>query len=137
MSYTIAELDEAIENEESDWEGSWFEFQDQLESGWGYEPVPEGTEGARVRYGVLSKYVEKDKPGLDIPGIGYAIQLDQYGGEDQGTSLWLVFQVTDEDGETRYFKRNGWYQSWQGGEYDGPTIEVQAVEKLVTVYEEI
>lgn len=137
MSYTIDDLDAAIEDEESDWEGSWFEFQDQLESDWGYEPVPEGTEDAWVRNGVLSKYVKKENPGLDIPGIGYAVQLDQYGGMDKGTDLWLVFQVTDKAGETRIFRRNGWYQSYDGGGYDGPTIEVKAVEKLVTVFEEI
>lgn len=110
MSYTIKELNKAIEDEENSWEGSWFEFEDQLEYG-------------------------DDE--VVVPGIGRATFVEQYGGEGKGEDLWMVFKVTSLDGAERYFRRSGYWASFVGGDYDGPTREVKATQKLMTVYEEI
>lgn len=71
---------------------------------------------------------------LVVPGLGTVTLVDSYGGEGQGDSYWIVFQV--DDGETkRVFKRDGWYASHDGSYLDGPTTEVKPVLKTITVWE--
>ncbi|MFE5290148.1 hypothetical protein ACFRAQ_34715 [Nocardia sp. NPDC056611] len=78
------------------------------------------------------------KAPLKLPGIGVIDDLAaSHGGEGQGDEYWLVFAVKDDAGQTRMFQRDGWYASFDGGHYDGPTFEVHPVQKVVTVYEEI
>lgn len=69
-----------------------------------------------------------------IPGLGTVTLEKQHGGEGQGDDYYLVFKVVDGD-TTRFFKINGWYQSFHGGEYDGPFVEVQKVERMEAFYE--
>jgi hypothetical protein len=58
----------------------------------------------------------------------------EYGGEGQGDAYWVVVSISD--GETaRYFRRDGWYASYDGGNLDGPTTEVAPQEKMIVVYE--
>lgn len=73
--------------------------------------------------------------GYDTP-IGLLKYVDEFGGEDQGSSYWFVFSLTQE-GLTRTFKRHGWYASHDGGYYDGPTTEVKPVEKTIVVWEDV
>lgn len=75
----------------------------------------------------------KDKV-LDLPSIGQARYVDNFGGEGEGDQYWFVFSVTDADGETRFFRRDGYYASFYGGYYDGPTEEVEQVEKTIKVW---
>ncbi|OHU63988.1 hypothetical protein [Mycobacteroides chelonae] len=110
MSYTIKELNKAIEDEENEWSGEWFEFGDQIEYG---------------------------DSGVVIPGIGRATLVEQYGGAGKGEDLWMIFKVTSLDGTERHFRRSGYWASFVGGDYDGPTRELKATQKLMTVYEEI
>ncbi|MEV0759565.1 hypothetical protein [Nocardia sp. NPDC050435] len=77
----------------------------------------------------------KDASFVVLPGIGAARILDEHGGEGQGDSYYFIFSVTDSDENVRIFHRDGWYQSHNGGYYEGPTTERVAQEKLVTVYE--
>ncbi|WP_099021225.1 hypothetical protein [Mycolicibacterium palauense] len=106
MSYTIAELDEAIENDEAPWGGSWHEF-------------------------------EYMSTGVGVPGIGTAKVLESKGGgEGSGEERWFVFSVENADG-TRIFKRHGWYASFVGSSFDGPTVEVKPVQKTITVWEKL
>jgi hypothetical protein len=44
----------------------------------------------------------------------------------------LIFSVGD-----RFFRKNGYYDSWAGGAWDGSLVEVRPREKMVTVYETI
>lgn len=120
--YTIKELDAAIENEETPWEGSWYEFEDAASSS---------------RQWVDDEWIDQGFRGVDIPGIGRAELLEQYGGEGQGDDLWQVFKVTDPEGNERIFRRTGWYASYSGGDYDGPTEAVKGVEKVITVWQPI
>lgn len=74
---------------------------------------------------------------VELEGIGQVRQVEQFGGMGDGDTQYIVISVTDEYGAVRLFKRNGWYQSFHGGEYDGPTEEVKPVDRIVTFYESI
>jgi hypothetical protein len=58
-----------------------------------------------------------------------------HGGEGQGDEYWSVYKFTDNvSGEQVFIKFDGWYQSYNGAEYEGLSV-VQPKEKLVTFYE--
>lgn len=58
----------------------------------------------------------------------------EYGGEGQGDQYWMVVSISDGT-TTRYFRRDGWYASYDGGTLDGETYEVKPQERLITFYE--
>lgn len=51
--------------------------------------------------------------GVDMPGVGTLVYVERYGGEGEGDQYWCIFKVGD-----RFFKIDGHYQSYSGGEYD-------------------
>jgi hypothetical protein len=57
-----------------------------------------------------------------------------YGGEGEGDQYWMVVSISDGE-TTRYFRKDGWYASYDGGYLDGDTYEVTPQEKVITVYE--
>lgn len=59
--------------------------------------------------------------------------VDEFGGEGQGDSYWSVYSFTKDD-ETVYVKFDGWYQSYNGAEYDS-WFFVKPVQVTVTQYE--
>ena len=66
--------------------------------------------------------------------------VESFGGEGEGERRWLVFKVTPKNGVVddaapRYFKKEGYYSSWDGSDWDGAFTEVRPVEKYVTAYE--
>lgn len=67
---------------------------------------------------------------------GYAIKLeDSYGGEGKGDEYWSVFSVT-HSGETKYFKIDGWYASYDGASMTGGIYDFFEVKKVpVQTYE--
>ena len=78
---------------------------------------------------------------IPVPNLGLVSIAESFGGEGQGDQYYLVFRVelapVDENGfrDVKYFRVDGYYSSYAGGEYDGPLYEVQPVERLVTFYE--
>jgi hypothetical protein len=64
---------------------------------------------------------------VEVPGLGKLIHTDSYGGEGQGDDYWVVFQAGDQ-----YFRVNGYYASYDGGELDGEVEEVEPHEVTVT-----
>lgn len=54
------------------------------------------------------------------------------GGEGQGDHIEFVFEVVDTG---QLFKKEGYYASHYGTDWDGPFREVHAVERMVTFYE--
>ena len=131
MSYTIGELDEAIENEEDEWGGSWHEFREAVDQTHECRRDADGNFLRDAKGLIIRDPLEV--PGAEIPGIGQAVLVDDFGGEGQGDQYWFVFKVTNADGE-RFFRRNGYYASFHGGDYDGPTDEVVAREKTIKVW---
>lgn len=140
MSYTIEQLDTAVEEGvdagDDSWAG-WHELLDGLETTSQWVVVPEGTPNAhRFSGGIWKSLVPLEVPGVAIPGIGQAVLVEDHGGsEGSGEERWFVFEVTDPEGNKRIFRRDGYYASFDGSYFDGPTEEVKPVEKLVTVWE--
>jgi hypothetical protein len=140
MTYSIADLEAAIEDETTPWEGDWGEFDDEITKKVDY-PDCDSTDPDAIEMswdkGRFYKRVPRERVGVDLPGIGFATHVDGFGGMDQGSDYYFVFTITDAEGGVRTFKRDGWYQSHDGGYYEGPTTEVKPVEKTITVWEDI
>jgi len=76
-------------------------------------------------------YGDKKKATLD----NFTAELvAEYGGEGQGDQYWVVISLSDGK-TTRYFRKDGWYASYSGGELDGDTYEVTPQERMVVFYE--
>jgi len=62
---------------------------------------------------------QKDKDLIaELASKGYKLNNeDHYGGEGQGDSYWNVFSV-EHNGETTYFRIDGWYASYDGSHFD-------------------
>lgn len=79
-----------------------------------------------------SAEVTELKNQLYVAGIRFE-QKDHYGGEDQGSDYWTVYEFSNKT-ETVLIKFKGWYASHVGSEFD----EFYAVEgktKTVVEYE--
>lgn len=67
---------------------------------------------------------------LEIPYKDSVITLtckEQFGGEGQGDSYWVVFSCLYNEKE-RFYKVDGWYASYSGHEfYDYSPVEVKSV----------
>lgn len=67
--------------------------------------------------------------------LGFKLAVsDQYGGEGQGDTLYIVISLSDGT-NTRYFRKDGFYASYDGSTWDGDFREVTPVERTVTFYE--
>ena len=63
----------------------------------------------------------------------FKLKLEKdYGGEDQGSEYWAVWSFTDDRGNVEYVKFYGYYQSYDGADYQGWKF---VTPKLVTVTE--
>lgn len=111
MSLTAKEVAEKI----SDYEDS-SQFEDE---GWGnfYETVKAGHWG-------------DEKQEFEVPGLPTIRYIDSYGGEGQGDDYWVVFKCGEQ-----YFRVDGWYASYDGGELDGELYEVFPRQVTSTFYE--
>ena len=56
--------------------------------------------------------------------------VDREGGSDQGSYAHVVFTV---DG-LRFFRKTGFYSSYEGYDWDGSFREVEAKQETITVY---
>jgi hypothetical protein len=62
---------------------------------------------------------------------------DNFGGEGQGEDYWSVYSFKDKStGETLYVKFDGWYQSYNGSEFD-EWYFVKPKQVQVTQYEKV
>ena len=66
------------------------------------------------------------------PCNGYTITIeDSFGGEGQGDEMWAVYAIKKENLKEIYVRVSGYYDSWNGTEWNG---ELEVVEpKNVTV----
>lgn len=87
-----------------------------------------------IRYQKMpSKWDEMNRQLLEYVGLGKIVEIDQYGGEDQGSTWYSIKHFVDHD---VYIRTDGYYQSYNGTEfYQGFGREVKPKQKTVTVYE--
>lgn len=69
---------------------------------------------------------------LDSEGIK-SEYVDNFGGEGQGDEYWSVYKFSKDD-EIVHIKFNGWYQSYNGSEFDSIKF-VEPKQVMVTKYE--
>jgi hypothetical protein len=82
----------------------------------------------------LQKHVRwETKEPLEVEGLKFK-NAERFGGrEGSGEEHWIVFSVTDEKGQTQYFKVDGSYASYVGAELDWDALtEVESVEVMVS-----
>lgn len=125
MSYTIKELDEAVQ---TGWNGTYTHWKTN-------EVTPYHAEGW---HSLIEEIDYRDKS-FELPDIGTVTLVESHGGgEGSGEERWIVFKVVSNPGtriaEERLFRRNGYYASFHGSDFDGPTEEVQPTEKSITVW---
>jgi len=60
-------------------------------------------------------------------------QIEHFGGEGEGDEMWKVFEVKDlKTEEVTNFRVSGYYDSWNGTEWDRTVELVEAYEVTVT-----
>lgn len=92
------------------------------------------SNSAWIEYNSLeSGYDYKRKAILTALGLGKVVEIDQYGGEDQGSTWYSVKHFVDHD---VYIKTSGYYTSYHGTDFEeGYGEEVKPTQKTITVYE--
>jgi hypothetical protein len=72
---------------------------------------------------------------LSVDGFGELSQeFFDTGGEGHGENVYMVFRLVNAQG-THFFKKEGYYASHYGTDWDGPFSQVTPVERMVTFYE--
>ena len=118
MSYTVADVDR------------YFDSDFEIEQEGYYGPLTYTADDGSLWQ--LFKYQDVN----DVPSpLGVISYVADYGGEGQGDDYWVVVKIVAEDGSERFFRKDGWYQSYSGGELDGDTVEVKPTPKTVVFYE--
>jgi hypothetical protein len=56
----------------------------------------------------------------------------EHGGEGSAEYIWQVWKTVDAEGNVQYFKKEGYYMSYDGSNWDGELFEVEPFEKTVT-----
>lgn len=74
---------------------------------------------------------------LEIPGVGKVSIEATHGGEGEGDQAWVVLRIEHEDGTTKFYRKDGYYASYDGAEFDGDFRQVVPTPKTITVYEAI
>lgn len=120
--------------EDEDWGGSSWEYWNDGGEAWSYMADPPERYYSKWREEWVDTYTRRDK--VAVPDLGLVSLAETFGGEGQGDQYYIVLRIDMEEG-VRYFKVDGWYQSYAGGELDGPLFEVTPVEKTITVYERV
>lgn len=102
----------------------------------------EAFEGSFEEWLDNSGYVEDFEPWHEFKTSGKSGEKDgwiakveaEYGGEGRGEAYWMVISVSDGV-TTRYFRKDGYYASYDGGYLDGDTYEVTPRSRQVVFYE--
>lgn len=148
QEFTAKDLDELIErdfdeeNEEAYGEEGWYEFK--------YRDYERALTDDKGKY-ILDENQRVQTDPASLKGV-YLKEIDswvstaeEHGGEGQGDEFWVVVKVLPNDPASntpahdwvapRWFKKLGYYASYDGGYLDGDCIEVRPLQRMVTFYE--
>jgi len=70
----------------------------------------------------------------EVEGLGTVEVITSDGGEGQGEVIYFVLKISDGD-TVRHFRKDGYYASHYGTDWDGSFSEVSAVQRTVTFWE--
>ena len=79
----------------------------------------------------------KSPQAVIIDGMPYVIKTEdsEFAGEgDYHAEVYVVFAVSDKDG-TKFFRISGWYQSYEGTEWESNLYEVEPREVKSTQWD--
>ena len=62
--------------------------------------------------------------------------VDDFGGEGRGDTAWVIVKAS-KGSDSALFRKDGYYASYYGFEWDGSFYRVEAKEKTITVYSEL
>lgn len=109
------------------------------------EYKPDNTSTRRVSYDRNSPDFTKTTEVSSPIDCGYAKELEQagvdylcvdsYGGEDQGSTYYTIYKFS-RDYEVCYFQFDGWYQSFNGSEFES-VFEVKPKEVTKVEYTKV
>lgn len=106
------------------------------EDGWGYELVGRLSETRREWAADYKSSKEVPNEPAIVPGYGRLVYVEGYeGGEGGGEDAYQVVKLVADDGSERYFRKEGYYASHYGCDWDGDLYEVVPYEKVVTFYD--
>lgn len=131
MTYTPQHVEAAIAKwQASNDADSGYYFDDEQVEWHHFEEIL--TESYRDEQGKYrSKFADHVIPGL---GTLTGLVVDG-GGEGSGEYCELVFQITAPDGAEQIFRKEGYYASFHGTDWDGDLFEVLPVDRVVRFYE--
>lgn len=136
MTYTVEQINDFVEN--IGWDYTYIPYKEtesKTVTRTGWREFADAA-AAPTKWNKETKTYDKlPFDGLETP-FGRATLVEAFGGEGSGDQYWFVFKITNP-GDERLFRRDGWYASYEGGEYDGPTEEVKPVVRPVTFFEPI
>lgn len=74
-----------------------------------------------------------------IGGLEYITIIETVGGnEGDGEYQHVVLKVVTKDEDLYYFKKEGFYSSWDGSDWDeGELTQVELRQKVINVYEPV
>lgn len=124
MSFTAAQLEDVIESEQTNGDGMYIVYRGEptLIGGGRYTPWGEiGYSEGFIRF-----------KGETYPWKS----VEEIGGEGQGDYAAVIFSVKTPKG-TRLFRKEGFYSSYDGTDWDGNFAEVETFQKTVTDYRAI
>lgn len=105
------------------------------------ETIQRRDDLTKAQEDLLMSYIDEgrkkffDIQKVDLGELSWVMNnvVESWGGEGEGDSIGYVLQFGD-----RYVSVNGYYNSWDGADYDDADIvEVVPVQKVVTVYERL
>lgn len=110
------------------------QFEAILDAGIPYEYTTWKNEKAQAEYNNHNFWSEgEDADPVDLDDTHTAkFLIGETGGEGSAEYIWQVWQVTDTDGDVQYFRKTGYYMSYDGCTWDGDLEEVEPFEKTVT-----
>lgn len=119
MSYDIDKLNQAVNDAYGD-----FDFSDNGDYNRPY---------SRDAWGAL--YLDLlNKEAVKIPDIGWAHYADADVESDYYTEgdIWFIFKVHEKNGTERFFRKAGFYSSYDGRQFDHITEEVAGRQVIKT-----
>ena len=107
------------------------------------EEVIKIIEGSLLANGMEQSTIDDGYDGYELeeyfsysdvkPFNGYIIQeVEHFGGEGQGDEMWKVFSIANEAGDITHFRVSGYYDSWNGTEWDYEINLVESYEVTIT-----